>query len=65
MRLGWRVGLPGPFYLAGTIWRSKPRRSRRHAYAGQLPGWRCEHDHRTEGAALECARRETRRRRRP
>lgn len=26
MRLGWHIGLPGPFYLAGTIWRSRRRR---------------------------------------
>jgi hypothetical protein len=65
MRLGWSIRLPGPFRLSGTIWRSGRRRRhrRRHrVYAGQLPGWKCRHKHRTQEAALECARRESRKR---
>lgn len=63
MRLGWHVRLPGPFYLAGTIWRSRRRSTRRSpVYHGTLPGWRCPHDHRREDTAIACARREQRRR---
>lgn len=54
----------GPFYI-GEVWRSSGRHSRRHlrqSYSGTLPGWRCFHDHRTQGAALRCARREEARR---
>jgi hypothetical protein len=61
MRIGWRIPLPGPFYLGGTLWRSRRRRGR--VYHGTLPGWRCHHGHRSEGAAIDCAQRETRRRR--
>ena len=25
MRIGWRIPLPGPFSVGGTVWRSKPR----------------------------------------
>jgi hypothetical protein len=28
MRIGWRIPLPGPFYAAGTIYRSGRRRPR-------------------------------------
>jgi len=62
MRFGWSFGLPGPFYIGGTIWRSKRRRPRSRVYHGTLPGWRCKHDHRREDTAVECARREARRR---
>jgi len=58
MRLGWRIGLPGPFYLGGTIWRS-----RRRGWHGTLPdGWKCHHQHRSQEAAVECAQNEERRR---
>ena len=61
-RIGWSIPLPGPFYLAGTLWRSRRRRAR--TYHGTLAdGWTCGHAHRTESAAEECARREQRRRR--
>lgn len=60
MRLGWHIPLPGPFSLSGTLWRSRRRRAR--VYRGTLPGWRCPHDHRREDTAIECARREARRR---
>lgn len=59
MRLGWRIPLPGPFSLSGTIWRS---RRRRQVFHGTLPGWTCPHDHRREDTAIECAQREARRR---
>jgi hypothetical protein len=59
MRIGWRIPLPGPFYIGGTVWRSKRRR---RGYHGTLPGWKCEHVHRTRTAAEECANRELRRR---
>lgn len=62
MRLGWSIPLPGPFRLSGTIWRS--RRRQRLVYHGTLPdGWECPHEHRREDTAIECARREARRRR--
>lgn len=61
MRIGWRIGLPGPFYIGGTLYRSKRRR--RGGYHGRLPdGWRCPHNHSREDLAAECARREARRR---
>jgi len=53
MRLGFYEGLPGPFYLAGTLWRSKPRRR----YRATLGTWTCSHAHRSETAALRCANR--------
>ncbi len=59
MRLGWRIPLPGPFYLGGTVWRSRPRG---RVYHGTLPGWRCPHNHRREDTAVACAQREERRR---
>lgn len=61
MRLGWRIPLPGPFYLGGTVWQSqRPRAKRWH---GTLPdGWRCPHGHLREDTATECARKEVRRR---
>jgi hypothetical protein len=63
MRLGWRIGLPGPFYLGGTVWRSRRRRRRQPVYHGQLPGWQCPHDHKRTDTAAACADRELRRRR--
>jgi hypothetical protein len=56
MRLGWRIPLPGPFSVGGTLWRSKPRR-RGKTWHGTAPGWRCPHNHRTQEAAQACARR--------
>jgi hypothetical protein len=58
MRLGWSIGLPGPFRLSGTIWRSRRRRT----YRGTLPGWRCRHRHARRDLAVACAQREARRR---
>jgi hypothetical protein len=65
MRLGWSIPLPGPFRLSGTIWRSKRRRRgrRRLVYHGQLPGWKCPHNHSREDLAIACAQREAKRRR--
>ena len=60
MRLGWRIPLPGPFFLSGTILRHRLRRSR--VYHGTLPGWQCPHNHRREDTAMACAGRERRRR---
>jgi hypothetical protein len=67
MRLGWSIPLPGPFRLSGTIWRSKPRRRKRHGparrvYHGSLPGWKCVHNHSREDLAVACAQREAKRR---
>jgi hypothetical protein len=63
MRLGWRVGLPGPFYIGGTLWRSaRRRRARGRFYHGTLPGWTCPHNHTRPDTALACARAERRRR---
>jgi hypothetical protein len=62
MRIGWRIPLPGPFYLGGTVWQSKRHRPRRDVYHGTLPGWKCPHDHRRMDTAVDCARREARRR---
>jgi hypothetical protein len=65
MRFGWHIGLPGPFYLGGTIWRSKRRRrrSRRPVWHGTLPGgWRCPHNHTRPDTATACANAEARRR---
>jgi len=59
MRLGWSIPLPGPFYLGGTIWRSRPRR---RGYHGTLRGWRCAHNHQRPDTAIACAQREQRRR---
>lgn len=53
MRLGWHIPLPGPFYLAGTIWRSKSRR--------RYPVQDCGHAHRTRQAYVECRMRQQRR----
>ena len=66
-RIGWSIGLPGPFYLSGTLWRSKRRRARRKAWHGTLPGgWggrgRCPHNHQRPDTAIDCARREALRR---
>jgi hypothetical protein len=63
MRLYWHKHLLGPFGIGGTIWRSKRRRPRRKVYHATLPGgWTCPHNHRREDTAVECARREARRR---
>jgi hypothetical protein len=62
VRLGWRVGLPGPFYLAGTIWRSRRRPRHAKVWHGQLDGRACPHEHRREDTAVACALREERRR---
>lgn len=59
MRLGWDIPLPGPFFLSGTIWRSKRRRG--PVYHGTLPGWTCPHNHAREDTAIACARREQQR----
>ena len=63
MRLGWSIPLPGPLYLSGTIWRSGRRRRRAPAYHGQLPGWKCPHNHTRPDTAEVCAERERHRRR--
>lgn len=52
MRLGWRIGLPGPFSIGGTLWRSKPKR--------RYKVLSCGHAHRTEQAYLNCKDRKTR-----
>lgn len=60
MRLGWRIPLPGPFFLSGTIWRS-----RRPYWYGYMPdGSRCPHHHRRKDTAQACTAREARRARR-
>jgi hypothetical protein len=59
-RLGAYIPLPGPFYLRGT--QELGRRRRRRVWSGTLPGWQCPHNHRSEAAAVQCARREERRR---
>jgi hypothetical protein len=65
MRFGWSIPLPGPFYLAGTIWRSKRRRARRQVWHGTLPdGFRCPHNHTRPDTATACANAEARRRQR-
>ena len=46
MRIGWRIGLPGPFYIGGTVWRSRRRR--------RYPVLECGHAHRTRQAYLRC-----------
>jgi len=61
-RLGWRLPLPWPFYLAGTVLRSGPHRRRRTVYHGTLPGWQCPHNHTRPDTANECAAREARKR---
>lgn len=61
MRIGWSIPLPGPFRVSGTVWRSKSRR-RGKTYHGQLPGWKCPHNHSREDLALACAQREAQRR---
>ena len=58
MRIGWRIPLPGPFYLGGTVWQSKRRNA--PYYSGTLPGWKCPHHHRREDTAVACARRQER-----
>jgi hypothetical protein len=65
MRLGWRIGLPGPFYIGGTLLRSRRRRSRRQVWHGTLLGWQCPHNHRRPDTARACANREASKRRRP
>jgi hypothetical protein len=61
MRLGWHIPLPGPFFLSGTVWRSK-RRTHRQVWHGTLPGWRCPHNHTRPDTAVACANRELARR---
>jgi len=56
MRLGWRIPLPGPFYLGGTIWQSH-RRPAEYWTANGPDGWKCPHHHRREDTAVECSRR--------
>lgn len=62
MRIYWSERLFGPLRIGGTLWRSKPKRRRGPVYHGELPGWRCPHDHRRPDTAQECARAEARRR---
>jgi hypothetical protein len=62
MRIGWRIPLPGPFYLGGTVWQSKRHRPRRPAFHGTLPGWECPHFHTRPDTAKACADREAGRR---
>lgn len=50
MRLGWRIPLPGPFSLSGTVWRSKRPKPVTRQYKVQS----CGHAHRTEQAHREC-----------
>lgn len=65
MRLGWNIPLPGPFFLSGTIWRSRSRRQHVPRYHGTLTdGWKCPHFHLREDTANACAAAELRRRRR-
>ena len=52
-RLGWSIGLPGPFYLSSGG-------RRRRVWHGTLPGWRCWHRHNSPSAATACARRKAR-----
>jgi len=58
----FRIPLPGPFGYSKRIGGHKRKRSRQPVYQGTLPGWRCEHNHRTESAAKACADKEARRR---
>lgn len=60
MRLGWRIPLPGPFYLGGTIWQSQYRR--RPYYHGRIGKWECPHHHERPDTARACAQREIYRR---
>jgi len=55
----FRIPLPGPFGYSKRIGGRK-RGKRQPAYHGTLPGWKCEHNHRTESAAKACADREAR-----
>ena len=66
MRIGWRIPLPGPFSVSGTVWRSKPRRrskpghpaqQRQRGYNGTLQGWTCPHNHSRPDLAVACAQR--------
>jgi hypothetical protein len=54
MRLGWRIPLPGPFSLGGTIWRSKPRRRSVRVYHGTYGGKQCPHNHHRPDTAQDC-----------
>jgi hypothetical protein len=65
MGLGWRIRLGGPFYIGGTIFRTRRRKkgSNRKVYHGTLAsGWKCQHNHSREDLAKACAERELRRR---
>jgi hypothetical protein len=66
MRVGWRVPLIWPFYVGGTVWQSKPRRRTQAqqlpVYHATLPGWECQHNHRSQRSADVCADRERRHR---
>lgn len=63
MRLGWSIPLPDPFFLSGTVLRSRRGRHHVRCYHGTLPnGWRCPHSHRRPDTARACANREARRR---
>lgn len=46
MRLGWHIGLPGPFYLGGTVYQSRYRRRYRVLD--------CGHAHRSQAAYDTC-----------
>lgn len=46
VRLGWHIGLPGPFYLGGTLWHSPYRRRYRTLD--------CGHAHRSQAAYDSC-----------
>jgi len=50
MRLGWRIPLPGPFFLGGTVWRSR----RRYVPADYWTHGTCTIRHRSQGAADRC-----------
>lgn len=64
MRIGWRIPLPGPFYVGGTVWRSR-QRGRRFWWHGVILDsanhractWQCPHDHRRSDTAYDCAAR--------
>jgi hypothetical protein len=61
MRLGWRIGLPGPFSIGGTLWRSKRRRPRKRYFYGYLAdGSHCPHHHTRVDTAQACTRKNKR-----
>jgi hypothetical protein len=62
MRIGWRIPLPGPLSLSGTLWRSKRRRRRAHHGTLTDPAtgavlWTCPHNHERLDTATACAAR--------